>query len=164
MQIQSSTATGSAYQPYSAKAAVTAGTADFANLLDSTQQAGKNTSLGTQYDFTNMTNAQLLDAAHELGSQGEISTLDESQLVGIASGADYVPISGPGPSVSDYLQDPAKTNFIAYMNERLAWDQSTGMAEAASLDTSLLNDFDRFQTHTNISVSANQQGAGSPTT
>ena len=145
MQIQSSPAIGSAYQGYFETAAAATGADDFGNLLVSTQQTGQNTSSGAQYDFTNMTNVQLLDAAHQLASQGKISTRDESLLVGIASGVDSIPISGSRPSVSDYLQDPATTNFMAYMKERLAWDQSTGMGKAASLDNDLINDFNQFQ-------------------
>ena len=140
MQVQSSRAINPAYQPYFGKATTGA------------DNSSSDMSSDTQYDFTNMTNAQLLDAAHELGSEGKISPTDESQLVGIASGVDYVPISGFRPSVSDYLQDPAKTNFITYIENHLAWDQSTGMAKAASVDNSLLDDLKQFQTHIDISA------------
>ena len=44
--------------------------------------AGTGSALGTQFDFTKMTNSGLLNAAHELGNEGKISSGDEAQLVG----------------------------------------------------------------------------------
>ncbi len=107
---------------------------------------GSLASLGSQYDFTSMSNSQLLDAAHNLASQGEISTSDESQLVAIASGVDSCSVSGTNPSVNEVLQDPTQKNFIDQLNEQLAWDQSNNSTSAASLDKTLLADLNHYQT------------------
>lgn len=70
-------------------------------------------SLGAQYDFTQMTNAQFLAAVEKLGSEGKISQQDEGQLAAIAQGVDSVPINGPRPSVSQILSDPTAHNFLS---------------------------------------------------
>jgi len=103
-------------------------------------------SLGSAYDFTSMTNSGLLNAAHSLANQGSISGLDESQLVGIASGVDSAPVGGSGTSVSESLQDPTERNFMGMLNVQLAWDKSTNMTQDTALDQNLVNDLNRYQT------------------
>lgn len=69
-------------------------------------------SLGSQYDFTKLTNKQLYDAANQLGSEGKISQEDAAQLLGIAQGIDSVPISGQNKTTQQILADPTQHNFI----------------------------------------------------
>jgi hypothetical protein len=70
-------------------------------------------SLGPQYNFKSMTNAQFLSAVNNLGSQGKISQAVADQLSAVAQGVDYVPINGASTSVSQTLSDPTLHNFIA---------------------------------------------------
>jgi hypothetical protein len=69
----------------------------------------------TQYNFTSMTNQQLLDASNTLFSEGKISESDADQLSQIAQGVDSVPISGPSQSVSQTLSDSTQHDFIAQL-------------------------------------------------
>jgi len=74
---------------------------------------GSALSVGSQYDFTKMTNQQLFDAVQTLGSEGKISQTDESQLSFIAQGVDSVPMNGPSLSASQIVSDSTQHNFIA---------------------------------------------------
>jgi hypothetical protein len=109
-------------------------------------------SLGDQYNFTSMTNAQLLSAAHSLGAEGKISSLDEAQLVATASGADSTPISGEPESVANVLQDPTKRNFVGDYQMQLASAQLCGSPQTAALDQGILSDLYQYQNQTNDAV------------
>lgn len=104
-------------------------------------------SLGSQYDFTNMTNAQLASAAESLGAQGKISSGDALSLRGIASGVDTVAINHNGPTANQTLNDPTKHNFIQYLQEGVNWETSTHNAKAADYLTGIMNDLQRFQSN-----------------
>ncbi len=102
-------------------------------------------SVGTQYDFTKMTNSDLLDAAHQLGSEGKISLQDEAQLVGIASGVDNASPDGNSPTVSDYLSSSTQTNFLDYLRQDVASADRTGQTKTADLYGGILNDLLPYQ-------------------
>lgn len=108
--------------------------------------AGTGSALGTQFDFTKMTNSGLLNAAHELGNEGKISSGDEAQLVGIASGVDSYPTNGIASSVNDTLKDPTQKNFIDLLSQSLNSATAEGMTKQADLDQSLLTDMNQYQT------------------
>jgi hypothetical protein len=72
-------------------------------------------SADTQYNFTSMTNKQLINATSSLLGAGKISASDADELSQIAQGVDSVPISGSSPSVSQTLSDSSQHNFIAQL-------------------------------------------------
>jgi hypothetical protein len=107
--------------------------------------AGIGSSLGTDYDFTKMTNAQLLNAANKLGSEGKISELDASQLAFIAQGVDSVPISGPSPSVSQILSDPTQQNFVDELQNIVSSMNSQPGSVGTGMYESMLKDLQTYQ-------------------
>jgi hypothetical protein len=114
--------------------------------------AGIGSALSTQFDFTKMTNNELLSAAHQMGDEGGISSGDEIQLVGIASGVDSCPINGIASSVSDTLKDPTQHNFIDILNQDLISATREGMTKAADLDQSVLADLNQYQARANANT------------
>ena len=117
--------------------------------------AGIGSALSTQFDFTKMTNSGLLNAAQKLGNEGKISSGDEIQFVGIASGVDSYPTNGISSSVSDTLKDPTQKNFIDILNQDLNSASGEGMTKQADLDRSLLTDLNQYQTSANVNTGGN---------
>ena len=70
-------------------------------------------SLGAQYDFTSMTNAQLKSIALQLGSEGKISTNVQQEMIAEAYGCnEYTP--GSTETADQHLNDPTKQDFLSY--------------------------------------------------
>jgi hypothetical protein len=102
-------------------------------------------SVGSQYDFTKMTNKQLFDAANELGDEGKISKTDAGQLSFISQGVDYAYPDGGGPtSVSQFLSDPTQHNFIQEIQNDERGANSPGGVGGA-LYASMLSDLYKVQ-------------------
>lgn len=116
-------------------------------------------SLGSQYDFTKMTNQQLFDAANQLGSEGKISQTEAANLSWIAQGVDSVPISGPSHSVQQILAEPTQHNFIKELQGDDYGANLPGSIGGALFD-SLLKDLQTYQgtatskTSQNLSIQA----------
>jgi hypothetical protein len=105
-------------------------------------------SVGTQYDFTKLTNSQLLAAAQKLGSEGKISAQDVAQLSFVAQGVDSTPIDrSQVVSVAQTLADPTQKNWIAYFQESSNWQHSAGGTVGVATTDSILKDLQTYQAH-----------------
>jgi len=113
---------------------------------------GSALSAGYQYDFTKMTNQQFFDAVQTLGNEGKISPADEGQLSFVAQGVDSVPISGPSPSASQILSDPAQHNFIAELQND-AYGANLSGSVGGALYSSMLKDLENYQTGSTATTS-----------
>lgn len=90
--------------------------------------AGIGNSLGTvgaQYDFTKMTNQQMLDASEELFGEGKITADQAVQLTLTASGGNSLSIKGDNPTVAQSLSDPAQRNLFGLLIDLSAADHAT---------------------------------------
>ena len=101
-------------------------------------------SLGTQYNFTKMTNGQAVNAANTLLGDGKISVTDAETLDGFAM-ANLAPNSSGQLQGTYSASDPTQHNFIALIQQNIGWTQSTGFTQAENNDKSLLNDLMSIQ-------------------
>jgi hypothetical protein len=105
-------------------------------------------SVGVQYDFTKMTNNGLLTAARQLSSEGKISSGDEAELMGMASGAHSTPVDRSQVTsncVTDTLNNPTPINFLNIVQEYAASDHASNMTKAAALEDSITKDLMQYQ-------------------
>ena len=82
---------------------------------------------GSQYDFTKMTDAELLSASRSLRSEGKISVSAEAELMGIASGVDTYDPNSHGNSVAQSLADATEKNFLGYLRQQYDSSQSAAV-------------------------------------
>jgi len=103
-------------------------------------------SLGSQYDFTNMTNLQLKNAAVELKSEGKISTNDEMEMVGTAYGCEVCRADGNNPSADQVLNDPTKHNFASYYQGSLKTAEDDNISpQTTELLQEVVNTMQQYQ-------------------
>lgn len=74
----------------------------------------------TQYDFTKMTNAQLLTATSALYANGSLSQSEAAQLSAKAQGVDNANPTDP-QSVAQTLSDPAQRNVLGLLQTQYNW-------------------------------------------
>lgn len=108
-----------------------------------------------QYDFTNMTNAQLKNAAETLGSEGKISASEEQEMVGEANGMfEYTP--GSTETAEQYLNDSTQHNFLSYFSGALSTAQTSGIsAQTTDLLQNVVSVMEEYQANNS---SDNPQG------
>jgi hypothetical protein len=95
-------------------------------------------SLGTQYDFKNMTQSQVVDTANKLLAEGKITTTDAGTLDGFACAS----VDGPDAFSPT---NPKDYNFISMIQLNVAASESLGMTKAATNDENLLQDLAPYQ-------------------
>ncbi len=104
---------------------------------------------GTQYNFTNMTNAQLLTATSALYASGSLTQSQAATLSAKAQGVDNANPTNP-QSVGQILSDPTKRNVLGLLQTQYNWASahpadSTGNMSATQL-SSLLQSLAEHQT------------------
>ena len=90
--------------------------------------AGIGSSLGTvgaKYDFTKMTNQQMLDASKELFGEGKITADQAVELTLTASGGNSLSIKGNNPTVAQSLSDPTQRNRLGLLRDWSADNHAT---------------------------------------
>lgn len=104
--------------------------------------------LGAQYDFTNMTNAELLRAAKSLHKEGKISDRSEAELIGVASGVDYAEIdrSSHTDGVAKSLADTTQKDFLAYLQHAYQGSAATPGSKGSEIYLNALNELSKYQT------------------
>ena len=102
--------------------------------------------VGTQYNFTKMTNQQADDAAKALLQQGVLTADAAGRLEGAAQGIDSTPIDrSQVVSTAQTLADPTQKNWVSYMQESSDWAHSNpGTIGYQSTDT-LLSELKSYQ-------------------
>jgi hypothetical protein len=75
---------------------------------------------GLQYDFTKMTNAQLLKATSALYANGSLSQSEAAQLSAKAQGVDNANPTDP-QSVALTLSDPTQRNVLGLLQTQYNW-------------------------------------------
>jgi hypothetical protein len=103
---------------------------------------------GTQYDFTNMTNAQAYAAAGQLGDEGKISVLEQSQLQAMAQGGGSLSInpSEPGTTYfSDNMKSTTPQNYLTNVSNQLSADIRGQNAKGIAMDSALLTALSAYQ-------------------
>lgn len=112
---------------------------------------------GTQYDFSNMTNAQAAEASDTLLAQGKISTNEAAEIKEYASlgGTDTIPFGSDAAEGNAYiaasLSSSTPHNYIDTMKESLAWAQANHADQAAATFQGLLNVMESYQATTGAS-------------
>jgi hypothetical protein len=81
---------------------------------------------GTQYDFTNMTNAQAYSAANQLGNAGKITVGEQAMLMQMAQDGGSLTACPPGPKAATYIADNMSSttpqNYLTDVANKLAAD------------------------------------------
>ena len=117
---------------------------------------------GTQYNFANMTNAQLLTATSALYANGSLTQSQAAQLSAKAQGVDNANPAKP-QSVGQILSDPTQRNVLGLLQTQYNWASahpadSTGNSSAAQL-SSLIQALTKYQIGNSAgSSTANQTG------
>jgi hypothetical protein len=101
--------------------------------------------VGTDYNFTKMTNKQFLSAVNSLASDGKISQTDAAQLGAIAEGVDSVPISGSSPSTQQVLSDTSSHDFLSEVQNTNNWVDSNAGSVGGAMYASMLTDLENNQ-------------------
>ncbi len=96
-------------------------------------------SVGSQYDFTKMSNKELFQAAKTLQSEGRIATEQMATMENVAQGVDSVSINGTGPSGAEVITESGTHNFLAHFQDMYTWMNETPGSVGASLYSSLTN-------------------------
>ncbi|HVX77424.1 MAG TPA: hypothetical protein VHB49_14930 [Bradyrhizobium sp.] len=101
-------------------------------------------SVGSTYNFTNVTNEQFLQEIQDLGQQGALSKNEQVLATLAASGGDSVPINGLRPTTAQTLSDQTLHDFIT---ELQGDDNSAHMpgAVGGALYDSLLQKLQSYQ-------------------
>ena len=100
---------------------------------------------GLQYDFTKLTNQQILDTSKELLGEGKINNDEAVELALYASGGDYVPIDGNSPSVASVLNDRTQRNLLGILSEWSAANHSRAPFKGEEITDTLLTDLSGLQ-------------------
>ena len=119
---------------------------------------------GTQYNFTQMTNSQLLTATSSLYANGSLTQSEAATLSAKAQGVDNANPTNP-QSVGQILSDPTQRNVLGLLQTQYNWAsahpaESTGNSSAAQL-SSLIQSLTKYQIgNSACSSTANQSTTG----
>ena len=91
----------------------------------------------TQYDFTKMTNAQLLTATSTLYANGRLSQNEAAQLSAKAQGVDNANPTDPR-SVAQTLSDPTQRNVLGLLQTQYNWISAHPADTTSATQLSLL--------------------------
>jgi hypothetical protein len=109
---------------------------------------------GTQYNFTKMTNAQLLMATSAMYADGSISQSDAAELSAKAQGVDTANPNDP-QTVAETLSDPTQRNVLGLLQTQLNW-VSAHPADTTSATqlSSIIQSLNAYQTDHSAGCSA----------
>jgi hypothetical protein len=119
---------------------------------------------GAQYDFTKMTNAQLLTAANALYANGSLTQSEAATLSAKAQGVDNANPTNP-QSVGQILSDPTQRNVLGLLQMQYNWASAhpadnTGNSSATQI-SSLIQALNEYQNGNSAgSSTANQSTIG----
>jgi hypothetical protein len=99
-----------------------------------------------QYDFTKMTNAQLLTAASALYANGSLSQSEAAQLSAKAQGVDNANPTN-SQSVAQTLSDPTKRDVLNLFQMQYDWISAHGADTTSTTQlSSLIQKLNEYQT------------------
>ena len=71
-------------------------------------------SVGSQYDFTKMSNKELFQTAQTLQSEGQITVQQMATMEDTAQGVNSVSINGTGPTGAEFLNQSGSHDFLSH--------------------------------------------------
>ena len=96
-------------------------------------------SVGSQYDFTKMSNKELFQAAQTLQSEGQITVQQMATMEDTAQGVNSVSINGTAPTGAEVLNQSGSHDFLSHFQDVYTSMKETPGSVGAGLYGSLVD-------------------------